>query len=190
MDKGICIKRTPSASLHMSSNKLKREFGQAYEDLSDAIFRHCYFRLSDRERALDLMQETFMRVWNVLASGEREIENLKAFLYKTANNLVIDEYRSRKIQVSVEDMRELGLDIREDQAIEEEADIAMGAEKILGLLERVDGKYRDAVIMRYIDELSLKEIALITGEKVGNVAVRINRGLRQIREFLQNEKQI
>jgi len=172
----------------MSGNKLQKEFGQVYESLSDAIFRHCYFRLSDRERALDLMQETFVRVWDALADGQREIKNLKSFLYKTAHNLIIDEYRTRKNTLSIDKLKESGWDIKGEDKTEANAEMSIGVEKILKTLDQIDGKYRDTIIMRYIDGLSLKEIAETTGETVNNVAVRINRGLKQTKELLEDEK--
>src|SRR4030042_4318451 len=150
----------------MSENKLQKEFGQVYESLSDAIFRHCYFRLSDRERALDLMQETFIRVWDALADGQREIRNLKPFLYKTAHNLIIDEYRTRKNTLSIDKLKESGWDIKDENKVETSAETSIGIEKILKTLDKIDEKYRATIIMRYIDELSLKEIAEATGETI------------------------
>jgi RNA polymerase sigma-70 factor (ECF subfamily) len=171
----------------MSENKLQKEFGQFYESLSDAIFRHCFFRLSDRERALDLMQETFIRTWSVLADGKREIKNIKSFLYRTAHNLIVDEYRTRKSTFSVEGLRESGWDIKDEDKIEVDVETSIETEKILQTLNKIDEKYRDAVIMRYIDELSLKEIAEATGETINNIGVRINRGLKQTKKLLENE---
>jgi len=86
----------------MSSIKDKNDFTSAYEEFADAIFRHCYFRVSDREKAKDIMQEVFVRTWNYVVEGN-EINELKSFLYRTAHNLIIDEYRARKNDASLED---------------------------------------------------------------------------------------
>ena len=188
---GVCIKGEGRPSLYMRKDKfnLRKEFAKTYDDLSDALFRHCFFRLSDRERALDLMQETFIRVWNVLANEREEIKNLKAYLYKTANNLIIDEYRARRETVSVEAMRESGVDIKDESTtIETDVEVSIGFGHVFEVLQGLDEKYKDAVIMRYIDQLSLKEIASITGETVSNVAVRVNRGLKQVKELIENGK--
>lgn len=150
---------------------------QAYEAFSDAIFRHCYFRIFNRERAKELMQETFMRTWKELAGG-KSIENLRAFLYRVANNLIIDEARKKK-EISLEKMQEEGFDLAgrdRGQAIE--------AGEALLLARRLDSKYRNAVLMRYIDDFSPKEIAEIVGESENTVSVRIHRGLKQLKEKL------
>ena len=89
----------------MSDNILiEQKFLKAYDEYSDAIFRHCYFRVSDREKAKDLTQDTFTKTWEyVLKNGE--VTDLRAFLYKVANNLIIDTYRKKK-EDSLDDMME------------------------------------------------------------------------------------
>ena len=75
-------------------------FSDAYEEYKDAIFRHCYFHTFDREQAKDAMQETFIKTWQYLESGHK-IDNLRAFLYKVATNLIINAARKKK-SVSLE----------------------------------------------------------------------------------------
>jgi DNA-directed RNA polymerase specialized sigma24 family protein len=83
----------------------KEHFLQAYLLHSDSIFRFCFFRLSDRELAKEVAQEAFTRTWQYLVNGS-EIKNIRAFLYKTASNLVIDQYRKRRPQDSLEALQE------------------------------------------------------------------------------------
>ena len=72
----------------LDTNKDKEnDFLKVYEDLADPVFRHCYFRLSDREKAKDIVQETFKRFWD--SFGKEKIENHKAFVFKIANNQAI-----------------------------------------------------------------------------------------------------
>ena len=170
-------------------DRLKAGFTKAYDEYADAIFRHCYFRLSDRERAKELMQETFIRTWDYMLKRNERIENLRAFLYKTANNLVIDEYRKARGNQSLETMEENGFQIGNDESVTDEVSVKLDSERVLKVIKEVDIKYRQAVIMRYIDDLSPKEMAKITGESQNNISVRINRGIRQLREILENEEE-
>jgi RNA polymerase sigma-70 factor (ECF subfamily) len=71
--------------LSSANKQLQKEFEKAYDLYADAIFRHCYLRVSDRELAKDLMQETFMKTWEYLASG-KDIDDVRPFLYRTALN--------------------------------------------------------------------------------------------------------
>ena len=170
-------------------DRLKAGFTKAYDEYADAIFRHCYFRLSDRERAKELMQETFIRTWDYMLKRNERIENLRAFLYKTANNLVIDEYRKARGNQSLETMEENGFQPGSDESVTDEVSVKLDSERVLEVIKEVDIKYRQAVIMRYIDDLSPKEMAKITGESQNNISVRINRGIRQLREILENEEE-
>ncbi len=170
------------------NKKLKAEFTKAYDEYADAIFRHCYFRISDRERARDLMQETFIKTWDYILKNDERIDNLRAFLYRTANNLVIDEYRKAKGNQSLETLQEAGFQVGVAEAVTGRVGAKLEAEQILEVIEQIDSKYREAVIMRYMDGLTPKEIAEITGETQNNISVRINRGLKQLRQILKDEE--
>lgn len=153
---------------------------EAYEEFSDAIFRHCYFRIGDREKAKDLMQDTFTKSWKYISEGT-VVQNLRPFLYRVANNLIIDEYRKKK-EVSLDNLMAEGFDpgFEERGKMDQNIDARMA----ITVLNQIDEKYREVVLMRYIDDLSPKEIADITGESENNVSVRIHRGLKQAKELL------
>lgn len=165
------------------------EFLKAYDTFADAIFRHCYFRISDRDLAKDLAQETFVRAWEQIADGA-EIRHMRGFLYRVAHNLIVDEYRKRnRSSLSLDELREKGFDPGDEKG----NNIQEGVETkdFLALLEKVDPIYRDIVVMRYIDELSLKEIAEILEETENTISVRIHRALKQVRIlFKDHEKQV
>lgn len=87
----------------------REEFGDIYEQYVGALFTHAYFRVSDREKAKDLVQDTFVKAWETSQNikykienrkdGEpeaRHVENWKAFLYTILNNSIIDHYRTKK----------------------------------------------------------------------------------------------
>ena len=163
-----------------SSQALEEEFLKAYDEYSDAIFRHCYFRVFDRERGKDLMQETFMRAWEYLAKGEKVL-NMRALLYRMANNLIIDESRKKR-EASLEALQEEGFDPSNDDSQHMKNRIEYS--RVLGSLKHLDDSYRDIIVMRYVNDLSPSEIAEVTGESANTVSVRIYRGLKQLRSIL------
>ncbi|MEX2054153.1 MAG: RNA polymerase sigma factor [Candidatus Colwellbacteria bacterium] len=172
-----------------TKNRLQVEFTKAYDEYADAIFRHCYFRISDRERAKDLMQETFIKAWSYVLKRDEPIDNIRAFLYKIASNLIIDEYRRTRKTSSLETLQEDGFQIGIAEVITDNIGNKLESEYVLRVIKRIDGKYREAVIMRYMDGLSPKEISEITGETQNNISVRISRGVKQLKEILkENEK--
>jgi len=169
---------------HPSDTSIEDKFLAAYDDYADAIFRHCALRLYDRELGRDLMQETFLRAWQTLAKGT-DVTQIRAFLYKIANNLIIDTVRRRKLRTvdSLEDMREeQGFDLPD-----REPDPARYTEGkfVLGSIDKLEEPYRTAIIMRYVDDLPPKDIADLLGVTPNVVSVRIHRGLDQLSSLLQ-----
>ena len=79
----------------------KKRFTDIYNQESDALFRFCLSRLSDREKALELTQETFTRLWKLMLEGRGD--KPRALLYAIARNLIIDWYRRIK-SVSIESL--------------------------------------------------------------------------------------
>lgn len=158
-------------------------FIDAYEQFADPIFRHCAFRCFDRERAKELMQEVFMKAWNYLADGN-DIENVQAFLYRTANNLIVDDARRKKkrTEVSFEDMAEEGFDIAGEDGRDEGR--KFDAAQVADILHKIDEPYRTTLVMRFIDELQPKEIAELLGETATVISVRIHRGLKTLKGLL------
>ena len=52
----------------------EKEFLDAYQQYADAIYRHCFFRVYNRDLAQDLTQETFIKTWKYISEG-KEIKN-------------------------------------------------------------------------------------------------------------------
>ncbi len=168
----------------MSEKEKKTEefFLKGYNDYSDAIFRHISFRVFDRDRAKDILQDTFSRTWEYLSKG-RQIDNLRAFLYRVANNLIIDESK-KETHASLEDIVEAGGQFENIVKTEEALSISLEYKETVGLLKRLDEDYRKVVVMRYIEELSVKEIAQILGVSENLVSVRLNRAFNKLRNLL------
>lgn len=167
-----------------SSNKTiaqEKAFLEAYEQYGDAIFRHCYFRVSDREKAKDLVQETFSRAWQFIASGH-EVQNMKAYMYQIANNLIIDYYRKKK-DISLDGLQEDGFDPGFDDR--EHLENFIAGKEALGMLESLDDAYRGVVIMRYVDDVPIQDIAVIMGVSENVVSVRLHRALKKLRGMFE-----
>lgn len=164
-----------------STMNLEEEFLEAYDAYADAIFRHCYYRLFDRERAKDVMQDTFVRTWEYMQKGEK-VDNIRALLYRVANNLIIDFVRKKK-ETSLDAMQEEGFDPATDEDMSHIADRLDGGQAIEAL-KQLDDTHREVLVLRYVNGLQPAEIAEITGETANTVSVRIHRGLGKLRVLL------
>ncbi len=164
-------------------NRKEENFIRACEVHADALFRYSLFKVSDRDLAKDLVQETFLRVWNHVAEGG-EVVNFKAFFYRILGNMIIDEYRKKKA-ISLESLTEDGFDIR----VEEEGRIADQIDGAIALrvLSQIPEKYREVIFMKYVQDFSNKEIADMLGESENSISVKLHRGIKKIKEIFKEE---
>lgn len=167
----------------MESNILKNKFTRVYTEESDSIYRFCFLRTSDKEAAIDIMQDTFISFWDVLSEGKDEIRNERAFLFTIARNRIIDWYRKKKT-VSLDAYAEdAGVDpeVFMPTIPKEAIEMAHEAAYLMEKLREIDPPYQQVVYLRFVEELKPKEIADILGESVNVISVRIHRGLKQLR---------
>ena len=163
-------------------------FLKAFEDYSDALFRHATIRISDRERAIDLVHDTFTKVWTYVRNGH-DIESYRPFLYKVLNNLIIDEYRKQK-EASLDALLERdGVDEGSFEELRESNVEALAAtidgKQALDLIATLPDVYREVLILRFVDGLGPREISVLIEETENVVSVRIHRGLKQLRDIIE-----
>jgi RNA polymerase sigma-70 factor, ECF subfamily len=170
----------------MESEALKHYFKKTYDEYADAIFRFCLMKTSNKEQAEDLVQETFMRLWQSLRDG-KEMQNVRAYLYTIANNLVTDWYRKRKPE-SLTALEEKGFEAK-DVTSETPLREAEHAE-VLRLVEQLDEGDRAVLLMRFIEGIEPREIAEMLGESANVISVRIHRALKRVRQSIEPNTEI
>jgi len=162
----------------------KEAFISAYDQYSQAIFRYCMFRVFDRERAKELMQESFAKTWEYLMEGN-SVENYRAFLYKVAHNLCVNEV-IRKRPYSLDKMKEdSGFDLEDGgtRTPEEATELGM----MLASLKMLNSGERDILTMRYVDDLKVSEIAEILNALPNTVSVRISRAENALKKLYKKD---
>lgn len=150
---------------------------RAHRDFGRRLAARAFFKINNRETCEDLVQQTFMKTWIYLVKGG-EIETMKAFLYNILNCLIVDEYRKRKTS-SLDVLIEKGFEPKEVGSTNL-SNFLDGKEALL-LIKDLPLMYRKIVHMRYVQDLSLEEISLITGSSRNTIAVKLHRGLKKIR---------
>ena len=172
-----------------AKNNIEQQFLVAYDDHAEGILRHIYFRVSDNELAKDLASETFLKAWEYARKGNG-INNYKSFLYRICNNLIIDHYRGKnKKTVSLDGIKEI-VDGRESNLKKAEKNFDL---KIIKKhFNSLTPNYKEILIYRFIDDLSIKEIRDITGKSMINIYTTIHRALKILKnkiKHLPEEKQ-
>lgn len=171
-------KRALPSSASMDHEATKAHFLEVYDRHADEIFRFCVLKVSSRERAEDLTQDVFMKLWQAQREGV-QIKNERAFLYTLARNQVIDWYRKKK-ESSLDALREEGIDFpsQAHESIERDAQMR----EVLEVVNSLDEPSREAVLLRFVEGWTPAEIAALSGESPNAVSVRINRAIKKIQE--------
>lgn len=165
----------------MRTSTNQAAFLEAYDQYADAVFRLCYGKTGSRDEAKDLAQEVFTRVWERLGKEGKEIENLRAFLFTVARNLIKDYYKKKKPVLErdlPEGMME-AMPIEGDQLAHSESQIALKA------LQELSDPYREALTLHLVEGLPIGEIAKILNERPNTISVRVKRGIEKVRATLQ-----
>lgn len=169
----------------------EERFLKAFEEYGDALFRHAFLRVSDRERAIDIVHDTFTKVWTYVRNGH-EVDQFRPFLYKVLNNLIIDEYRKRK-EASLDAIMEVdGIDEGTFDELSENTVESLAAtldgKRAFDLLQELPDTYREIIVLRFVDGLGPKEIATLIEESENVISVRLHRGLKLLREQVQQKE--
>jgi RNA polymerase sigma-70 factor, ECF subfamily len=146
--------------------------------------------LGDRDDAEDVVQETFVRVWRKRASYAPPAR-FSTWLYTIASNLA----KTRLRRLSLRRFIRLGsshqdgpvFDLPDDGAGPDgAADETIREERIQEALKSLPVRFREAIVLRDIQQLSYEEIAAITGGAMGTVKSRINRARAMLRDQLRD----
>jgi RNA polymerase sigma-70 factor (ECF subfamily) len=168
----------------MSKTEQETAFLSVYTDEADALFRFCIIRVSDRETALDLVQEIFTRYWQSLNNGQN-IDQPRAFLFKIARNAIIDWYRKKK-SVSLESLAnpetEEPYETPSDTA-ELDAKLSGEGRFLISKISELSDGYRDVVYFRFVEGLLPQQIAEILGISPNAISARLTRGIDELRKL-------
>ncbi len=164
-------------------------FAKLYDLYVTPIYRFVYFKVSTHQDAEDLTSEAFLKVWQYITEKDETIINLRALLYKTARNLVIDFYRCRLDRETTYD--EEILSSKEDehqQSLLNEIEARMDMKGIEVILRKMKDEYREVIMLRFVEDLSISEIAKVLDKSKGAVRVLVHRALKVARDLLQQKK--
>lgn len=175
--------------LRLKKHKDKQAFIEAYDLYIEQIYRFVYFKVGVKEDAEDVTSLVFLKCWNYIYEGNLERhDTLKSLLYKIARNTIIDHYRKQqgKETVALEAAEEVS-DMRQDHGEQLATEMEFQA-IIQKKLPQLKEEYRDVIILRFINELSVSEISRILGKSSGNVRVLIHRALQSLQDISDETK--
>jgi RNA polymerase sigma-70 factor, ECF subfamily len=167
-------------------------FAEIVELYKDKVYQLCFRMLGNPHEAEDIAQEAFIRAYINIHSYDSS-KKFSTWLYRIATNLSIDRIRKKKpdyyldAEVAGGEGLTLYSQVAADVALpEDEVQYVELQEIIQEEILKLPDKYRSVIVLKYIEELSLKEISEILDLPINTVKTRIHRGREALRKQLSH----
>ena len=160
-------------------------FGKLYDHYHPAIYRFVAFKVGRREDAEDITHQVFLKAWLSVERYQSKGFPFSSWLYRIARNHVIDFYRSDKQHTPIDDVAH---ELIGDDVLVESVEQGIALERVTSALTELKDEYQDVIILRFIEERSLKETAVSLERSVGAVKVLQHRAMHQLRTLLDDSE--
>lgn len=157
-------------------------FGQLYDHYQPQIYRFVYLKVGGREEAEDLTHQVFLNAWLGVGKYKHQGFPFSSWLYQIARNQTVDYYRSRREAVSLEALDPESVVVQDFQ--NETVEQALEIERVVASIRRLKQEYQDVLIMRFVEDMSLKDVASALEKSEGAVKLLQHRALKLLREEL------
>jgi RNA polymerase sigma-70 factor (ECF subfamily) len=151
-----------------------REYNRSVEEFADTVYRFLRGSLKDEERANDIVQDSYERLW--MHVSEIEYRVVKSWLFSTAYHIMIDIIRKEKRMTNLEPEHEKEM-IYESQYTDLN-------EILHKALDNLPEQQKTSVLLRDYEGYSYKEIGDITGLSEAQVKINIYRGRVALKNFI------
>lgn len=168
--------------LKIKTKKDPEAFGYLYDNYVEKIYRFVFFKVSSKEEAEDLTSEVFLKAWDYLISEGKEVGNFTGFIFQIARNKVIDFYRTRarKQETALDPELEISMVDKNFEQVAANQEL----EKLLNIIKQLKQEYQEIVLLRYVEEMSISEIARILEKSSLNVRVTLHRAGKKLKELV------
>ena len=169
----------------------EESFKQFYDQEFEKIYRFVIFKIGNEVETEEIVQDIFFSFWDYARQG-KPIGNTTGLVYKIARNKIIDYYRKHGVRpkvISLESQEgyELANSQVSDVDIEKELDIRIEIESIQVVMVKLPDDYRDVLIMRFMREMQIKEIAEAMDKSEGAARVMIYRALKLLKKLVEDK---
>ena len=157
-------------------------FGALYDHYQPMIYRFVFIKVGRREDAEDITHQVFLSAWQNIKNYKDLGHPFSSWLYQIARNQVIDHYRARKNDVSIEkiDPEYFIIPATVNFDLSQKFEI----EKVQVALQKLKPEYQDVVIMRFVEDLPLKEVAAAIKKTEGAVKLIQHRAIQELKKLL------
>jgi len=162
-------------------------FGQLYDKYMPAIYRFVFLKVgAQKAQAEDICHEVFLNAWQNIKNFRFQGYPFSSWLYRIALNAVIDYYRTRKVNIDIDLVPEEAM--ATNASLHESLDDKFDLQMVKMCLTKLEPSYQDVLIMKFIEELSNKEIAAALDKSEGAIRVVQHRAIKQLKKFIEDER--
>ncbi len=158
-------------------------YGELYSIHLDRIYRYVFHQVKDKMTAEDITEEVFIKAWKAIDSCRGREQTFLPWLYRIAQNQVIDNLRSRRKHPTIEIET---VDTAGGPQLEAEGD--WERQELLGIIACLPQNQRQVIILKFIEGLDNREIADIMGKSQGAIRVSQMRALAKLRKDMGGGK--
>jgi len=142
---------------------------------------------SSREDAEDILQDVFLSAYKNLNEFDQDLK-FSSWIYRITHNKVISHYRKKNARpktTTYEGDSELINILSSDEDIAKELEKRQKSDEVRKILDTLDERYREVLVLKFLEDKDYKEISDILEKPMGTVATLINRAKKQFRDRLK-----
>ena len=164
-------------------------FGEFYQTCKADIYRFVLARTTSEEIAEDLTSEVFLKACQYLFEEQRAVEHLRGLLFSIARTSVIDHFRRTTVREEVVAPDDPFFENLVDHApsATDTVDTKLAWGTLMEQLKMLRREYREALALRFMDDLSIEEISVVLGKSTGSVRVLIHRATRALEQAVRQK---
>lgn len=171
-------------------------FRALYRQYDQELYRFLLRRLPQKEDVEDVVAQTFLKAWEYLISESgKKVFYFRGLIYKIAKNEIADWYRKQGKMpptIALDKPGQYGdyLDVPDERK-----DLFLSQLRkqdlnyLIDCVQKLKEPYREAVALRFFEELHINEIAEVLEKSAGNTRVLIHRGIKALKQIMLENKQ-
>ena len=159
-------------------------FGEIYDTHVDSVYRYLLYRVREPSDAEDLTSEVFTRAFANIHRYRWQGKSFLAWLYTIARNAVTD--RRRRDRPTVELDNAYGL-AAEGPTAHDRAVLGEEVDALRGAVKHLTGEQQEVLVLRFIENMSSREVATILGKNEGAIRALQFRALGRLRKILRDQ---
>jgi len=166
-----------------AKNRDPEAFGSLYNQYQPAIYRFILLKISEKASTEDITHQVFLNAWQNIGNYQSQGFPFSSWLYRIAHNAVIDYYRTQKKHLNLETIEETAVSDNLEEKIDEKFELKLVKEAI----KELSDEQQSIIIMKFVEELTNKEIAVALGKSEGAIKTAQHRSLENIKKILDGK---